>query len=1433
MARTNGYSRANGFDLPPSSMLATHVRPGAAVPHLNQQSFAQLLEESLGQDEDGRPNLGDDAELNQKLIMVVLQVGVDPTLETEKDNPFRSKRSTGRGISQLMQCVAVLHLAITRTRHVLHRIVLDDGMSTDQVPLYSYLYPKLLSVVAQFQDLEVTKAVFDVVAAGLQDENCDETRTTSVLRDFLHACFASMFPAIVEMSTTNRAGFLNAAARCQGRSLTDDVRIDVGDFTLKQSTYPDLFANINLRFGIFNMGSLLYLACQLATFLSQSGEPKAKTIYLRKQTVKLQSVVDDLHAVSEEKAEIKVKRPRFSGFNTDVMQSLRAGIGGISMITSSQMQSFSTVSDVDEWLDSDRARKRPRLSTDPDYTNLEMFSEKMASELTLLLTGRGSSDLDGLSLTAPAKFKTLPKTGQQQCLLSLGRAACQLYVSSTEQDIQCPICDGTATQSNALEPSIASDNELVRTILALRPYFQQDEQLRLLGISAYCRILAHVNSSEFLRLKGSSAGAWCLQAFRSSSRGIRLTTCRLLQSFVRDCPGRDTSLLHENRVVALEFLQALWNDGDAAAQEAVILALAQMAQVVGEDELNLILLRLVEYLGHQNAYLAGLVYATMQQLAQHLQVPMFSLFRPFWRTLSVVIIRNFAKRPAVAQQMSDLIEMQVDGLLQIIEEYALPSLVLSRDYAMLDRICASSGSSLTPFELCTKPNNLPSILSFLLIQGFTDPEYSIMNLLTGISDDFKDYDLAGWLNHDPIQVACGLLKSIGDAGPGKASKMYQGLQILAQLQVRRSGHSSTSRNEGIASFLEKNVLAIVTNFIAKFNENAVKETNVEKRRCLVALGEVVKLGKGRVGFALPQICACLHAALEDESLCNTAFSAWVQMMSYVGEDEIRERMNQTFAIISRSWNKLNNRMQDEAYHLIERLLQNSEAIVRDIYSTLPSLGSIPIMTKFENDILKLKRQQDERNQIAAFIPRLKDETLIVVEQALQELSVLLRDKHDFVQKSILKEQPETFVPDLTRAILDACVKFSSSSSLLLRGGQCLGAIGCLDPSKVESIRDKKTFMLLSNFTNADETTGFLMFFMEQVLVKEYVSTSNLREKGYLAWSLQKLLEICALPTDIASRVRVGGMSTKDRQWFDLSDTTRLVLTPFLTSKFVSAGKRQKANTSYPFYKLGMTHRHWLTEITLDLLNRGSGNNVDIIFDICARLVVYGQSTSIPSFLLPYAAINLLLSGTEKDKQDLLKEIDWVLQQQLTGLDIEQQDQIRFCSQSIFEILDYMSLWLQDTRKLSSAAKARIDRGIKDPALDRVLLQTKVIESVMAQIPPQVITQKAIECKSYARAMFHQEQFVMTQTDPRDADFRRLQDIYAQIDEPDGIEGFSAQMKFLDIESEVMEHKKAGRWSAAQSWYEMQLIEQPQNLDVQMNLMKCLKESGQHGKFARY
>lgn len=831
--------------------------------------------------------------------------------------------------------------------------------------------------------------------------------------------------------------------------------------------------------------------------------------------------------------------------------------------------------------------------------------------ITKQLTGTTEADLDSLARTSPSYFRRMSDPDRVEAIASLGTTACRMAFNNTH--VECKLCDDNEFE----EPDaqyVVEIEKLLDTLEALHSQIERRPNMLVTTMEAYRRILNHIKAPARLMLMETVAGKFALRMLRGTSRNGRLKAAALLQVFVRQASNGLSATRRANCITTLEYLQSLWQTGKLSYQEMVVIALAKFAEVAGDDELNIILLRLVEYLGHPNVYIAGLVTSELMQLAQSLHTSMQGLFRPFWRTISVVVVKNLNSRPVIAQQMCDLLGMQMSGLLQIMEEHALPYLVLNGNIDLIRKIASSNASPVNTFELCVKPANMPKIFATLLMQAFQDPEETIMKILVNTAPDFGESDLPEWLCLDPSKIAFELLKAIADAGHGKASKVFQGFQTLAQLSFRKSSTSGSGRRSDlIPSFLENKALEIVSLFTTSFDDNLLREMSVERRRCLVALGELVKIGKGRINIVIPQICACLRSAMADPALCDAAYAAWISMISNIGEDELSEVLDQTLAITVKYWAMLNSESRSTAQSGLLQLIKRCRSLLRECVDTLPSLKSIPELSELDEEIENMKQQKDELGQLQAFVTRIQDENVTVTQVALTDLVQMLRQKSDLVQKSLSREQPDPILAQLIRAILDCAVRFGYDEHVVLHAAQCLGSVGCVDSSRVESTREKPSMILLSNFAVASETTAFLMFFMEQVVVKEYVSASSLRSKSFLGWALQELLTLCQLSTEIASRTRVGGFSTKDRQWLDLSGETRLVLTPFLTSRFLAPGKRSTEKTDYPIFKSSMSFEQWLTNFILDLLNKGLSQNVDRIFEICWKLVQYSRGVSVSAF----------------------------------------------------------------------------------------------------------------------------------------------------------------------------------------------------------------------------
>ena len=100
------------------------------------------------------------------------------------------------------------------------------------------------------------------------------------------------------------------------------------------------------------------------------------------------------------------------------------------------------------------------------------------------------------------------------------------------------------------------------------------------------------------------------------------------------------------------------------------------------DEMNLVLLKLVEYLGHTNALISALAYdevrtyytsssppnanaSQIQKISNHSHFSAMKLFAPYWRTIAVTVVQDIHRRPQIAQQISDLLAMSVSEFLSM------------------------------------------------------------------------------------------------------------------------------------------------------------------------------------------------------------------------------------------------------------------------------------------------------------------------------------------------------------------------------------------------------------------------------------------------------------------------------------------------------------------------------------------------------------------------------------------------------------------------------------------------------------------------------------------------------------------------------------------------------------------------------------------------
>ncbi|KAF6838930.1 protein kinase Rad3 (phosphatidylinositol 3) [Colletotrichum plurivorum] len=1060
----------------------------------------------------------------------------------------------------------------------------------------------------------------------------------------------------------------------------------------------------------------------------------------------------------------------------------------------------------------------------------------------------GTPDALGIEDVRPSMlpaYEVIEEKYQLMAIDLLSRICCVADAPTTEdnpapaesRNFVCPCCDRRSkapkrTKGDSFEAKQAV--QLVFTELLKLDCFANSQRPRVVAMIAMRRVISHTDDPAVFDLETSPLAQWCLQSLHSSVRELRIAAGRALALFLTesssDAIGLDVA--QRNRKNALSLLKAASEKDAVIFHETGVLAWSQLGRVVNGDELNLVLHQLLEYLGSSNNLISSCAFNEILNLAAARNVTPRGLFEPFWRNLAYFTVKDMVSRPQISRMIAELMQISVNEFLLIIQTHALPWLVLMRKKDVIQKI-AEARNERDIWAPILDSANIGSVLALLIVQDVPNIEQFVMSRLTSVSSHFELLPMVELMQSELVIIVLELLKTAGEADEARKARVVDALTKICTMIMVANKESRSKKGNLIGRFLQSYILGLMARLADVINDTPLLcPPPEEQRRCIRAMEEMIRLCKSYVRIARPQIAACLLSAMAQDEVREAAFSCWTALLSYLEAEDVEVLLETTFFVINHYWPVFNDRTRTMARDLVATLLKEFNLVLVDNIWKLPSLAHIEELADVEAELQELRRQQPiaTRTQFAIFAERVSHENSGVVLQALNELVAYLKQGGAYLQTSAIGQQTDEVVSTLLRALLDCASKYSTMqleiASLCTR---CIGLVGCLDSNRVEAVREQKSMVILNNFDNADETTDFVLFILEQILVKAFLSTTDTKLQGFLSFAMQELMD--RVDVKAACAMKETGMrdgASIYRKWLALPESMREVLTPFLTSRYMLTTVNIAA-VEYPIFRpgTGRTYGNWMRLFSIDLLRKGQNEHADLIFEPLGRTIRV-KDLAVAEFLLPYLVVHVLTGkrSTRKERDGVIGELVSILQHQLpdNASYAEREDMKLYC-EAVFRVLDYASRWVQE-----KTARSKTDRDI--PAIAR-------IEELLGMIPPVLISQRAVDCREYSRALFHLEQHAQQMeaenSDPKQKTLllEQLQDIYTQIDEPDGLEGISAHLHVLDINQQILSHKKAGRYTAAQTWYEIKLAEEPDNTDVQIDLLNCLKQSGQHDVLLNY
>ena len=834
----------------------------------------------------------------------------------------------------------------------------------------------------------------------------------------------------------------------------------------------------------------------------------------------------------------------------------------------------------------------------------------------------------------------------------LAHVACAADASfrkdSDESVLECSICDNAGVGRKVGNSSTAkSTTRSIFSQLICQRYFLESRQPRVSAMLAIRKLIYHCEDLNFVDIEVSTSAQWCLQSLNSSIRELRIAAGRSLAILMPATPTSyiDKATLGRNRKNSIALLKSASEADMPHMVESRVMAWGQIGRVVAEEELNLVLIKLLEYLGSNNSIESAVAFNELLNVAEAHRMTPRRLLEPFWDSLAYMVTKDMIQKPQRSRAIAELLQISINELLLLIQSHALPWLVLDRQKDVIQKI-AEARQEKEIWNPIMDIGNLPPVLSLLMVQETEDIEAFTKSRLNDISPHFHSLPLIDLVQFEPTTLATELLKAAAEADESRKQSSREALKWMATTILSTSKETRKQKGNLVGRFLQQHILGLMARVADVINDTSATHPNVAEQRIGIrTLEEMIKACQAHARIARPQISACLLSAIGQEPLRESAFSCWATMLECFEEEDIEALLETTFFIVGRYWDSLNEACAENAKRMLTTLLNKHNKIIEFNISKLPSLAHIAALKQIESKLKALRPSLLFEETIPIFTQRLGHENSGVVHQALTELVSYLRDHQTALYTSAVGQQPDTAVAALLRALLDCACKYNTVHIEINRlCVESMGLIGCLDSNQVEAVREQRSIVVVDNFEGAQETTDFALFLLEEVLVPSFLSATDTRLQGFLCFAMQELLDRCDIKYAVAAQ-STGIMDGNDiyRKWIALPEATREVIAPFLTSRYMVAPMGPIA-VEYPIFQPGRLYSNWLRTFVLDLLRRGQHPHAELLFEPLTR-VIRVKDLSTAEFLLPYLVLHILLGPKSDDaaREQILNEITSILE----------------------------------------------------------------------------------------------------------------------------------------------------------------------------------------------
>ncbi|KAF5387623.1 hypothetical protein D9615_000714 [Tricholomella constricta] len=948
------------------------------------------------------------------------------------------------------------------------------------------------------------------------------------------------------------------------------------------------------------------------------------------------------------------------------------------------------------------------------------------------------------------------------------------------------------------------------------PEDEVNSEVRRLAFAALAKAIHH-HGHEYRDVRPAHVLDVVFRGLVDRERSVRLSAGNALGAVIHTMSADG-----ENFESIFDRLYHEFDKARLPGKETLIISVGLMGKTVDMEVVGQVLCFLIAQLGNRNPVVKGCAYMKIVAVKQATNKTVYNLLGRYVDRVAPFLVTRYCTQPGLLAETCRLMGMSTATFISMTRHQTYPQLFGNCDIKVLTRIAQDLEVPISGLYLPEAPQILAHVFK---LPGPGQTKKALEFIEKIVSDQLppnETISIQELVKSCQVQMLAELVVEMGYQHKAEAAviALNKAQEVLTLPKHRES-------LQGLATFLKPHTLGVFSQLSDMLQGVKLKVSLERKHAILRSMGALaLRVGKAISDYA-PQTMVVV------QELSEVTLETWYVFLTMLEPSEIKPYIGPTTAAFLSSWETFSSVARDLASRCLEYIIVQVGPELGDHLDDVVDLSTIPELRPLHLQLKQLRRTWTSEDHLRRILDRSTSDNLAVAILSVGELKTFLATEKRLVRQFASGDVFDPMVGQILATLLAAaCRDGDGTETLRLLAFECIGILGALDPDRLEvNVRDS-SMVVLSNFTDEGEAVLFSMHLIRDLLVGVFRATSDVVYQRYLGYTLQQLLRVCHFTPSLIGAGAGGAPSMKTRnRWNSLPKHVVETLISLLDSKY-SFHPSPAMHIEHPVYPTQSTYREWIQIWTCHLIDKASGPMARNIFGSFPP-TVRNKDVVVAYHILPHLVLNILISGHEDDAEAIRVELLTILGDQVNPDSDSAPDKKLLSAQAVFMIMDHLNKWVRVVRQNVSTKKSESKRARDNQIDSRAEEQLLRLDSILSSIDQNLVARAAFQCKAYARSLmnFERQIVVIQERSPKNKDlpdyYERLHEIYSHLDEPDGMEGVSALILSPSLEHQIRQHESTGRWTSAQSCWEVRLQQSPDNVEFHIGLLRCLRNLGHY------